>query len=103
MNASSEDRRDGARDQVKAAKSAADRSIDVVKSAAPREVAPEKPERPLVSVTDARANLVAALAELDDAMSIKNSMRRHPAAWAAAGGVAVLGIAGAIVWAIRRK
>lgn len=103
MNA--EQRRDGAEAQVKAAKAAADRSIDLVKSAAPQrpEAEEEQPKRPLVSVTDARANLAAALAEFDEAISIKGSMRRHPAVWAVAGGLAAAGLVGALVWAFRKR
>lgn len=98
------DRFDDARDQLKAAKAAESRAAGMVKSAAPDDAErSEKPSRPLLSVTDARANLAAALAELDEAMSIKGSMRRHPGLWAVAGGLAVLGVAGAIVWALRKK
>ncbi len=60
-----------------------------------------KAPRPVLPVEEARANLSRTLNELDDRLSLKRSLARHPVAWAVGTGVAVLAIAGTLVLAFR--
>jgi hypothetical protein len=99
-----DERRKRADDLLDSAKGSAARTVKVVRSAeSPVEAAPEPPKRPPVPLPEARANLARALNELDDRLSVKRSIERHPVAWAVGGGVAILAIAGALVWALRSK
>jgi len=66
------------------------------------EATPSEAERPVLPVAVARAQLARALNELDDRLSLKRSLERHPVAWAVGGGVALLAIAGAVTWAFLR-
>jgi len=102
---SEDERRKRAKDLLAAAKDSTARTAKAVRSAdAPDEdVAPEPAKRPPVPLPEARANLARALNELDDRLSVKRSIERHPVAWAVGGGLAILGVAGALVWAFRSK
>ncbi len=67
------------------------------------DITPSPEPRPVLAVGEARDRLSAALAELDDALSVPDSIRRHPVRWAVGGAAVAVAIVGGLVWAFRTK